>query len=56
MEISSTSVSYCMRTVESRPEPLVDARTGAATGAEVKAIHLCDQEGWNLAPLLLDSI
>ena len=33
-----------------------EASTESTTGAQVKAIQLCDQEGWSLAPLLLDPI
>jgi len=47
-----------MGTVESQPEPLIDhLRQGpSAIGAQVKAIHLCEQKGWNLAPPLPDLI
>ena len=31
-----------------------EASTQSAAGAQVKAIHLCDQKGWSLAPPLLD--
>ena len=33
-----------------------EANTESATGAQVKAIHLCDWKGWSLAPPLLDPI
>ena len=47
-----------MGTVEPQPEPLIDCLRQAlsATGAQVKAIHLCDWKGWSLALPLLDPI
>ena len=48
-----------MGTVESRPEPLIDylgKKPSSALGAQVKAIHVCDQKGWSLAAPLLDPI
>jgi len=33
-----------------------EASTESATGAQVKAIHLCDRKEWSLAPPLLDPI
>ena len=41
--------SYCMGNVEPQPEPL-------SPGAQVKAIHLCDQKGWSLAVPLLEKL
>jgi len=31
-------------------------RAQSAPGAQVKAIHLCNRKGWNLAPPLLGPI
>ena len=39
-------------TSDSSPE----ASTKSAVGAQVKAIHLCDQKGWNMAAAILDPI
>ena len=53
-------VQVCLGTAESRPEPLIEhLEKGpplSALGAQVKAIHLCDQKGWSLTAPLLDLI
>ena len=47
-----------MGTVESQPEPDWSPEVSAksAAGAQVKAIHLFDWKGWNLAAPMLDPI
>jgi len=52
-------VSSCMRTVESRPEPLIDHLRRALSqlqGHRQTQFHLSNQKGWSLAAPLLDLI
>ena len=46
-------VSFCMGTVESRPEPLIDHLRWALSqlqGHRWTQFHLSDRKGWSLAP------